>query len=306
MSSTNTTISDLSTITGIGRTTLSHLNNSSQMPEKTKLGTLLEICKALNISFSELIETQEFNHTFSSFIPLHSGSSIGFSVIHSSGETSNFFSLIVTKIKKDIPFKNRRNLDNDLGKLDSKYDDMLRDKGEDISVDTDEDYKRYMEMFQTKYPELLSEKEREQQEITDYYFNKYPQGIAQIEFQPLEEFEWDYIKSNDKILSTEINQFSPIRFNAFSEFITNQQLMNLTLSIEKRLSHNDPSQLLSPRYTWRLYDEKYEMERFKVFSRTRNNPKLQDIRASIASEPSLKSAQEHSIIIQLLRNVYNN
>lgn len=47
-------VTELSKETGIGRTTLSELNNSSKIPDKTKVGTLSSIAKTLKIPMSQI------------------------------------------------------------------------------------------------------------------------------------------------------------------------------------------------------------------------------------------------------------
>lgn len=50
------TITELSSLTNIGRTTLSNIVNSDELPESTKIGTLISISNALNLKVTDLFE----------------------------------------------------------------------------------------------------------------------------------------------------------------------------------------------------------------------------------------------------------
>lgn len=61
-------ISELSKISGLSRTTLSPLVNSDTLPEKTRIETLKRISKALHITISELFEEEPYT-----FVKLNEG-----------------------------------------------------------------------------------------------------------------------------------------------------------------------------------------------------------------------------------------
>lgn len=50
---------ELSKLSGLGRTTLSELNNTNTLPEKTKVETLIKLCSALKITMETLVETEK-------------------------------------------------------------------------------------------------------------------------------------------------------------------------------------------------------------------------------------------------------
>jgi DNA-binding Xre family transcriptional regulator len=54
----NISITELSKLSGIGRTTLSELNNSYTLPLKTKFDTLDKLCKTLEIALNDLIQEE--------------------------------------------------------------------------------------------------------------------------------------------------------------------------------------------------------------------------------------------------------
>lgn len=51
----NISVSELSKLSGIGRTTLSELANTRVLPDKTKIETISRLCNTLNVATSELI-----------------------------------------------------------------------------------------------------------------------------------------------------------------------------------------------------------------------------------------------------------
>lgn len=66
----NISVSELSALTGIGRTTLSNLANSEKLPEKTKYETIKKICKSLYILPTDLLKNEPLHILGAEYIRL--------------------------------------------------------------------------------------------------------------------------------------------------------------------------------------------------------------------------------------------
>ncbi|GAA3601540.1 helix-turn-helix domain-containing protein [Secundilactobacillus similis] len=295
------TVSELVELAHVGRTTVSQLKNSETIPEKTKIGILIDICKALNISISDLISIDSFSFEVVDFIPIYSSKNTGITVIKAVDDTSYFFTFLVTEIKRDISYEHRREMENETEKLEMNFENLLKKKGESAYFeDDDDDFDEKIRIIKEKYSDEYIEKMQKKAEITDFYFNKYPTKIVRVELTPMEEFEWNTITTKKSQLSKQLLKFTPLKPGAFDMTISNEQLIELTVDIENMLSQGNRDNVDNPRYSWHLYDTRDKEQRLKIFQRAKNQDRLKDLRSSVLESVKLEEAESKSKLLRLL------
>lgn len=266
------TVSTLAKQTGIGRTTLSQLNNSNKLPEKTKIKTIMVICHALNIPVTRLLTMNTFSYKVADYLPLTSKFDSGIAVINTSDDTSSSYCFAFCMVHKTFPFKIEFQLNEELDKVYKHYATMLNKKGEQIEDPTGENLGIFFSKLQEKYPDDSAKMAQRENEVRDYFYANYSDQlrISRLDISVIDKEELDYLKKHRGSLFLKLKKYDPRNNLIFQQNVKNSELSQISLEIEKHISQISSSHLSSPQFYWELGTDIYGNFRTTVFTQKNN------------------------------------
>lgn len=270
--SKNITITDLSKQTGIGRTTLSTLINKEKIPDNTKIGHLLAICKYANISFTDLFSIEQ-TYNFKNSYPLtNNGEILKIVSIESKNEITSYQTLLLLRIHTRFSIDVEIKVDEAKTQLYGKFLEQLKREGYKISPDNDF-------TASDKIEQAISNDEPKMRELTtredeiEAYFSRNNKRIAdKVYLNTFSEKNFNSLRIKNKSLVNQIASDNPaISFDRFNKEITEPELIDLSDSVSKT-SHIIDSQEKSPLFVeWQLGEDMYHEKRMRrIFKSTKN------------------------------------
>lgn len=266
-------ITELSKITGLGRTTLSTLNNSVEIPEKTKIGTLTAICTALNISINELIASKEQDFTLN-WYPLigeseHDTGIIAINVKNEFGMYCSLFFIITNRILlSEVDAAMGREED----KLYTEYAERLKKIGESLENLNSERFFSDFNKALEKHPEEEQQFMLKEEEIKNSFFSNNTTHIDKIELNLISSEDLKKF-SNVKpdLYNSILNENSEISFDRIAKELTESELSKLSKSINTEIIQKRLDSTEAHTFSWSLGIGVYgEYRNVSIFNRKGN------------------------------------
>ncbi|MGX9224700.1 helix-turn-helix domain-containing protein [Lactiplantibacillus plantarum subsp. plantarum] len=270
--SKNITITDLSKQTGIGRTTLSTLINKDQIPNNTKIGNLLAICKYANISFSDLF-TIEQTYDFKKSYPLmQNGENLKIVSIESDNEIVNYQTLLLLRVHT------RFSIDVELKVDEAKqqiYDQFLAQlKSENYQIPSDDGLTTLDKINQaiSNDKAKMAELNTIEDEIESYFSENNKKIADKVYLNTFTQENFSHLRIKNKALAEQIElDNTSLSFDRFNKEVTETDLISLSNLVSKTslsISNEESRPLF---VEWQLGEDIYHEKRtHRIFKSNKN------------------------------------
>lgn len=263
-------ITDLAKMTGIGRTTLSTLSNSSNIPDKTKIGTLLSISKALNVTLDELI-TNEITGEYYKWYPLVSEPEhdTGIISIITKSETMTYLSLFFAITDRSIDMSAEIDMDNKMDKLYSEFTKRLNKQGETLVNENEEFYSNFEEVL-SKHPQDQLDFTQREDKLRSYYFENNPTHVNKIRLSILSKGDFEKLsRKRNTIYSEIIDDDIEISFSRIAKDLNDSSFSKISKQINNDLIKSKLNSPETGMFIWELGLDVYSA--YRVVKLLKNN-----------------------------------
>ncbi|MCH5463485.1 helix-turn-helix transcriptional regulator [Lactobacillus sp. LC28-10] len=292
-------VSEFAEQSGLGRTTLSKLNNATDLPGKTKTETLITICKALNITLDELVSVRDYTHevvdVFSQKVSTNDNALTTFVIIKSQTETKLFYSIY--SLTATTSFDTQTDLKMEQAKHDL-YVETARALGSKYDIKFNFNSASLREELASKIPtEDMSNLQDAERKIAISFDNQYKKYLFSIDMDSFKPTALTQIKKQNSDLYAKIMSYTPLSFDTLETITTDDEIKDLSQQIITKTKFELTNSIY---FFWHFTNGYYGEKRTVAFDLTNGSA------ASVSNVDVRNNRQESFVANQLINHLFDS